>query len=171
MNHSDTKIESLIAAGIDHLSIVISRDEIEKEDFSGPLKVLNQLTANITNIKYFREKVDVSFDGYNNTRDELWEIPDVRNYIIQLDSKFPFWLYFLSRNGGGLYVIIKCFLLPFLTPAADKKVNGEKLQNYLEERGFLAMNHLCDVAGVSEEENVKMTNRFLNYFFKNQVFQ
>lgn len=167
MNDNDTKIESLIAAGIDHLTIIISRDEIEREDFSGPLKILNQLTSNITNMIYFREKVDVSFDGYNNTRDQLWEIPDVRNYVIHLDSKFPFWLYFLSRNGVGLYVIIKCFLLPFLTPAADKEMNGEKLKNYLEKRGFLAMNHLCNVAGISEEENVKMTNRFLNYFFKN----
>lgn len=167
MNDSDAKIEDLIAAGIDHLTIVISRDEIEREDFSGPMKTLNQLTSNITNIKYFREKVDISFDGYNKTRNELWEIPAVRNYVIELDSKFPFWLYFLSRNGGGLYVIIKCFLLPFLTPAADKEINGKKLQNYLEKRGFLAMNHLCDLAGISEEENIEMTNRVLKYFFKN----
>ncbi len=167
MIDTNTNIENLIEAGIDYLTIVISRDEIEREDFSGPLKTLNQLTSNITNIKYFREKVDISFEGYNKTRDELWEIPAVRNYVIELDSNFPFWLYFLSRNGGGLYVIIKCFLLPFLVPDADKEINGEKLQDYLENRGFLAMNQLCDLAGISEEENIEMTNRVLKYFFKN----
>ena len=167
MIDTNTNIENLIEAGIDYLTIVISRDEIEREDCSGPLKTLNQLTSNITNIKYFREKVDISFEGYNKTRDELWEIPAVRNYVIELDSNFPFWLYFLSRNGGGLYVIIKCFLLPFLVPDADKEINGEKLQDYLENRGFLAMNQLCDLAGISEEENIEMTNRVLKYFFKN----
>ena len=99
-------------------------------------------------------------------RSELWEIPEVRNYIVELDSQFPYWLYFLSKDGMGLYVILKCFLLPFLNPDGEKEINGKRLQNYLEQRGFLAMNHLCEITNITEKENAEMTDRLMNYLNK-----
>ncbi|MBW6492356.1 MAG: chlororespiratory reduction 6 domain-containing protein [Lentimicrobium sp.] len=164
MDNKNLKIEELISTGIDYLNITISKEEVVRKDFTGPMNLLGQLTSNITFIKYFRERVDISFDGYNQTAEELWEIPEVRDYVVELDSQFPYWLYFLSKNGGGLFVIIKCFLLPFLMPEAEKEINGKRLQNYLEQRGFLAMNHLCELANLSEEENIQMTNRVFTYF-------
>jgi hypothetical protein len=101
------KLKEIKSSGIDFLNIAISREEVLNNDFTNPLETLSQLTSDITFIEYFRERVDISFEGYNGTSVELWEIPEVRNYVAELDSKFPFWLYFLSKNGEGLYIIIK----------------------------------------------------------------
>jgi hypothetical protein len=50
-----------------------------------------------------------------------------------------------------------------LKPQTDKEINGKRLQDYLEKRGFLAMNHLCELSKISEEEIVQMTNRLIVY--------
>lgn len=166
MEKHTNNLTEMIEAGVDFLNIVISKDDVLKKDFSSPMNILQQLIASPKVALYFKERVDIYIDGYNECRDELWEIPEVRNYVNELDEKFPFWLYFLSKNGGGLYVIIKCFLLPFLTPEAENEYNIPKLEGYLLNRGFLAMNQICEYTGLSEEENVEMTNRGLKYLTK-----
>ena len=83
-----------------------------------------------------------------------------------LDAAFPYWFYFLSKSGKGLYVIVKCFLLPFLTPEGEKEYNIPTLEKYLLERGFPAMNQVCEFTGLSNEKNVEMTNRVIDYLVK-----
>ena len=161
--NNSIKVTELISAGIDFLSFTISKEEILKKDFTGSMNILEQLTSNISVTKYFRERVDIFFDGYNETSSELWEIPEVRDYVAELDAKFPYWLFFLSKNGHGLLVVLKCFLLPFLRPEMENEMNGKRLKSYLENRGLLAMNHLCKVVGVTEQENIEMTKRLINY--------
>ena len=156
----------MMQSEVDLLNIVISRDEVLKQDIKVAMSILDQLISSPPIAEYFKERVDIAFNGYDHYREELWEIPDVRNYVEELDAKFPYWLYFLSKNGNGLYVIIKCFLLPFLTPEAEVEINNPKLQSYLINRGFLAMNQVCEYIGLSEEENVEMTNRVLKYLVK-----
>jgi guanosine-3',5'-bis(diphosphate) 3'-pyrophosphohydrolase len=159
-------VEEIMKAGVDYLNITISRESVINNNFEEAMHILRQLTSNIAVTKYFCERVDISFDGYNETSEELWEIPEVRNYVLELDNQFPYWLYFLSKNGSGLYTIIKCFLLPFLKPEAEIEINSKKLQNYMVERGLLAMNHLCELAQLTKEENIEMTNRVMNYLMQ-----
>ncbi len=98
------------------------------------------------------------------TPEELWEITEVRDFVNDLDEVFPYWLYFLSKKGFGLYVILKCFLLPHIKPEAQNQINGPRLQEYLLDRGFKAMNYICELTGISEDENAQMTSRFVAYW-------
>lgn len=159
-------LTEMMEAGVDFLNIVITKDEVLKQDISTPMKILEQLIASPNTASYFMERVDIAIDGYNERRDELWEIPEVRDYVVMLDAAFPYWLYFLSKNGGGLYVVVKCFLLPFLTPEGEKEINLPKLDKYLTNRGFPAMNQVCEYTDLSEEANIEMTNRVVNYFIR-----
>ncbi len=164
------KSEELISTETECLQIVISKEEVSLKDYSVPLKILNQVTSDISSMKYYRERIDISFKGYNDKSAEIWEIPEVRNYVEELDSRFPYWLYFLSKDGMGLSVILKCFLLPFLKHENEKELNGGRLQFYLEERGFLAMNQLCDLTNISAEEHIQMTHRLVNYIQQHLSF-
>jgi len=164
MENNTCNLTEMMKTGVDFLNIVVSKDEVLRQDISVPLKILNQLIASPNTAIYFMERVDIALDGYNERRDELWEIPEVRNYVVMLDAAFPYWLYFLSKNGGGLYVVVKCFLLPFLTPEGEKEINLPKLDKYLTNRGFPAMNQVCEYTGLSDEANIEMTNRVVNYF-------
>ena len=166
MKEHTYNLSEMMEAGVDFLNIVITKDEVLKQDISKPIKMLQQLIASPETSRYFMERVDIAFDGYNEYRDELWEIPEVRNYVVMLDGAFPFWFYFLSKNGKGLYVIVKCFLLPFLTAQGEKEHNMPKLEKYMLERGFPAMNQVCDFTGLSNDENIAMSNRVLSYLIK-----
>ncbi len=158
-----TNLKEIMAAGVDFLTIIISKDQVDRNDISISNNILQQLITDVEFTNHFRERIEVSFDGYDNTTKEIWEIPEVRNFVVELDSKFPYWLYFLTKNGGGLLAVLKCFLLPHLMPEADKQINGIRLKKYLDNRGFPAMNYACNIANISEAENITMTDRFFGY--------
>ena len=73
----------------DFLIISISKKEIESKKVNQIIGMLNRLLENKETIIYFRERVDIVVTGYDNDSRELWEIPEVRNYIVELDSQFP----------------------------------------------------------------------------------
>jgi len=149
----------------DFLSIGISREEIEEGDISGPLSVLKQLLNKEAAVKFF-ERVDIAVQGYDDDQRELFEIPAVREFINKLDAEFPFWFYFLTKRGHGLQFILWCILPPLLTPAARRTISPKHLEDYLMKRGLPAMNQICALAGCSEQEIERLTNRVMTYIVK-----
>jgi hypothetical protein len=94
---------------------------------------------------------------------ELFEIPEVRDFIAAIDDEFPFWLFFLSKHALGLQCISKCFLPPFLKPEAQARIFPEKLDDLLSRRWFPAMNQVCAWVRLSESEIEEMSNRSVEY--------
>lgn len=147
----------------DSLSIVISRQEIESKDISVPLNSLKQLILSPTIARSYQEKVVIAVDGYNDISWELFEIPEVREYIYKLDEKFPFWLFFLSKSSSSLQFILLCFLPPFLTDEGKAEVFPGRISSLLSNRLFPAMNQVAEFAGLSEIEIEKLTDRAIEY--------
>jgi hypothetical protein len=56
-------------------------------------------------------------------------------------------------------------LPPFLTDEAKETIFPERIDRYLMNRGFPAMNHICQYTGGSEDEIVEMTDRAVRYIF------
>lgn len=151
---------------IDPLVIVISRDEVEAMDTSVALDTFKKLTKSPNTAREFVERVDIAFFGYDHTREELFEIAEVRNFVHQLDEQFPFWLYFLSKRHLGLQCLLLCLLPPFLTEEARSKIFPERINDLLTKRWFPAMNHICEYAGFSESQIEQLTERALAYITK-----
>ena len=143
--------------------IVFSREQVEAQDTSSAIEALSALIQSPQQALSFFEQVDVAFDGYNETRDELFEIPQVREFVYLLDGKFPYWLYFLTKTGTGLQCIAYCFLPPFLTPTAKAKHFPERLNDLLTRRWFPAMNQICEWTGFTEQQIESLTNRSVDY--------
>jgi hypothetical protein len=95
----------------------------------------------------------------------LSEIPEVRDFVCKLDDKFPFWLYFLSKQHLGLQAIAFCFLPPFLTEEAKKTVLPQHLDRLLNNRWWPAMNHICEFVEFTENDIEQLSERVLRYFF------
>jgi len=144
--------------------IVISREEVERRDITAPLEAFKALLVDRETIRANQMNVDVSFSGYEHTREELFEIPEVRNYVYALDAKFPFWLYFLSRYFTGLQCVAYCHLLPFLTPEARAKHHLQKLTELVELRWGPALFELCSTVGHTEPEADALLASAMNYF-------
>lgn len=143
--------------------IVVTREDVNSQDTSSVISALNALIKSPEVARMFFEQVDLSFHGYNDTSEELFEIAEVRNYVHALDDKFPFWLYFLSKSGTGLQCIAYCFLPPFLTQAAKAERFPQCLDELLQRRWFPAMNQLCEWTGFSEQQIESLTDRSVKY--------
>jgi hypothetical protein len=146
------------------LLINISRDEVLRQDIRGPLTMLNHLIGSRENIRTNMLNVDASFSGYENTREELFEIPQVRDYVHSLDAQFPFWLCFLSRHFTGLQCLAYCHLLPYLKPEARAKSHPQQLAELVENRWGPALFQICSAAGHTETEADALLESAMEYF-------
>lgn len=161
-----TKERLSLPKTIDPLVIVISRNEVEAMDISAALGTLKKLTDSPDTAREFVERVDIAFHGYDHIRYELFEIPEVRNFVYKLDEQFPFWLYFLSKRHLGLQCILWCFLPPFLTDDARSRIFPERINDLLTKRWLPAMNHICEYVGFSESQIEQLTERAMAYITK-----
>ncbi len=146
------------------LVIVVSRNEIERNDTSAAMATLKRLLLNRENIRAFCTRVDLCFDGFDHTREELFEIPQVRNFVYALNEQFPYWLYFLSREFLGLHCLAHCFLPPHLTAKARMMVHPERLSALIDKRWGPALFHICTLADQTEAEADELLQSALQYF-------
>ncbi len=145
------------------LFIVVSRKEVETADVTPALATLRQLIGSPKQAREHFERVDIGFHGYDEDSRELFEIPEVRNYVYQLDEQFPFWLYFLSKHLRGLQCLLLCFLPPYLTPEGQARIFPQRVDELLSKRWFPAMNQVCEYAGLSEKQVEQLTDRVVRY--------
>jgi len=146
----------------DFLQIIVAREQVEAEDISEILTILQQLLQPDTARKFF-ERVDIAFTGYDQDPRELYEIVEVRNFVHKLDEQFPFWLYFLTKRGNGLRLILYCFCPPFLKPEAQQEIWTKRINDYLLKRGLPGMGTICELVGWSEEQMMQLNDRVLEY--------
>jgi hypothetical protein len=83
---------------------VTTREEVERRDISrffstfGPKQSWQKL-------RQFRGRVIYTVDGFDDTADEVYEIPEVRAYYAMLHAKWPCWLYAACIASASLHVI------------------------------------------------------------------
>lgn len=147
----------------DLLCVVVSRQEVESLDTGPALSVLRRLLETPQTALAHMEGVDIAFHGYDDDPRELSEVPEVRDYVHALDEQFPFWLFFLSKQGLGLQCLTFCFLLPFLTDEAKARRHPQQLGELLTSRWVPALNHVVGYAGLSEEQTDRLTDQALTY--------
>lgn len=163
MNEQKKKLAQLIEAGVDSLDIVITKEEILKQDISAPLALLSELLNNKVIALYFREKVKLSFNGFDGQGKKLWEIPEVRKYICKLDNEFHYWFYFLSKSEEELYLIHQCHMIPFLSEEDNFDLNMDKLKQNFFNKWVPALTKACDFTDMSEQETHEMFMRVYQY--------
>lgn len=147
----------------DFLTLVITKEEVEAGDISAPLRVLDRLMESPNTARHFAESVDIAFYGYDDVALELFKMEEVRSFVVKLDEKFPYWLFFLSKHHVGLKCVLLCLLPPFLTDTARADVLPARISGLLMQRWLPAMNHICQYSGYSEQEVHALTDRVLAY--------
>ena len=124
------------------------------QDISAQMAILSALLDNEDFAIYFREKVNIVFTGINPGDKNLWEIPEVRKYIQKLDDEFPYWLYFLSKEGDGLNLIYECRMIPFLNPEDEFDLNFAEFKDSVQNRWIPPISRVSAV-------NTSLTNQFI----------
>lgn len=150
-------------AGYEPVIVAVSRDQVTARNVSAALSALKRFTETPEITRRMFERVDVAFHGYDHDSRELFEIPEVRDFVYALDDKFPFWLFFLNKKCSGLQAISLCFLPPYLTPKAKQEEYPKRMDQLLQNRWFPAMNQVCKYAGFTEDQIEELTERVFVY--------
>ena len=150
--------------------LVVGRDAVENADTSQIMHSLKHLISSPDVASAYKEQIDISFHGYGHTHEEVFEIPQVRDFVYELDSQFPYWLFFLTKSGLGLQCLMHCFLLPYLTDEAKAEQHPKQLEKLLVKRWFPAMNAVSQFAGLDESDVKELTDRALRYFMDGPWF-
>jgi len=164
-NGTSKRKENGLAINFELTVIVCPRADIEAGNTSEVNHVLRGLLASPDTARGYKECVEITFDGYDEDPEELFEKVSVREFVKKLDEEFPFWLYFLSKQHLGLQTLLLCFLPPHLTDEARKRIFPNKLSELLSNRWFPALNHVAEYASLRGDEIDAITQRTVEYVY------
>jgi len=146
----------------DFLVLDFGKTDVEAGNTSDVMQILAQLLERDAATK-FCEHLDVSSSGYESDPRELWEIPEVRAFVQELDRDFPYWCYFLSKLGDGLLWITYCLYPLAATPDERKRFSAQAVRNYIGGRGIPHLTAICRFVGCSDEEVSRLTKNAVDY--------
>lgn len=155
-------------SGVDYVGIVVSRKETESLDIAPALKVLESLLYDAETVRMFQGQVDLSFHGYDTDPRELYQIPKVRQYLASLDSKFPYWFYFLSTDDDTLKMIAFCLCRTREVNTGIVYSDPGDMQAFLMDH-FDAINRLFDRYSLDESISEEISGFIADYFFPRET--
>jgi len=136
LDNTITPNHILESDGIHH---VISKEEVQSMNFK---RIRRTLKAFEDAKKQGKKKLMISFMGYMNTPNEVYEIREIRKYAEKLFNEFPHIFYFLSDADGSRSVFFLCLC---------------------EEKSIKRTSPLNVTAVSSEYTNRKIIDGILNY--------
>ena len=80
----------------DYTVLQISQEAIQNCDTSEYVTLLHGITGSLQSFEAAFQRYVLSVSGYDNDQRELYQIPEVVSFIKDLNSKLPFWLYFVN---------------------------------------------------------------------------
>ena len=96
----------------------ISKDEILTRDFRRIdefMKLLHECKTES------RQKVMITFMGYDNTPQEIYEIKAIRKFVEKLFRKYPYILYFITNFESNSGLLLACIADIKMQVSVDKK--------------------------------------------------
>lgn len=151
----------------------ISRQEITNNDYTrfdqtvGPWAELRgQELSNRHN------SLILIIDGFNEIQDELYTIPEVREYMRGLHRRWPWLLFFLNIEPMGEHLAIAYLCLVDTVNSVHRDgsadtcavFNPDQMLDLLR-RDFCRMNLLFERASLSDSNNDKRTDEILALLF------
>lgn len=108
-------------------------------------------------------------DGYNDHNEEIYCIPVVRKYFQELHRRWPWWAFFLHNSEASMAVLYLCLIKSVESYKRDADPNCAAVfdpREILEliQHDFGRMNHLWQIAGMSEEQNDQRSDEILSLF-------
>lgn len=145
----------------DTIVVVTSKEEVDSSDYS---KIVEFYDSILLDAIKFENKLFVMIEGYDDDPRELYEIEEVRNYFVVLDKLFPYWFYFLAKNGEksrsplGLVTSLLVPIVCIQNESKRKEIEFDMVQ-FLEflKKHFYYLNELTSKLGLSDDENRRIS--------------
>lgn len=144
----------------------VSREWVEKKYYDEIYEFLTTLNLDQKTALRFRNKCQLFISGYDEDPRELFEIEEVREYVINLDKMFPYWFFFLAidRKHRSLHLILFCCCRTIKHIDGNIEVNVEDFQKILATH-YQRMNEVYSKHNISQELNDKVSLEIREYFY------
>jgi len=149
-------------SAVDSLAVVVDRRDVERSFLDPTLMVLKRLLQDRETVVRYRGQLDLGFAGYDDDVRELYEIEQVRDFIVDIDRSFPFWLYFLNLRAEMLTVILLSFCRYSRGPNGALSVDRTDQENFFVEHGR-AVTWLFQTYNLEEREYEVLTTQIAHY--------
>jgi len=87
----------------DYTVLQISQEAIHNCDTSEYVTLLHGATGSLQSFEAAFQKYVLLISGYDEDQRELYQIPEVVSFIKDLNSKLPFWLYFVNTGDKRFF--------------------------------------------------------------------
>ena len=87
----------------DYTVLQISQEAIQNCDTSEYVTLLHGITDSLQSFETAFQRNVFLISGYDNDQRELHQIPELVSFIKDLNSKLPFWLYFVNTSDKRFF--------------------------------------------------------------------
>ena len=158
-----------IVADSDVIVMAVDREDINNLETSNITRAFDRLRSTKELAFKAQGKVEFIFRGYEKDDRELFEIPEVRAYVAQLDQELP-GLFFFARTDKPTDTLMTFLLCQAQVSRVEvQHPEGTKIRLKIEQRDvadFLVrhipgLNEVTSWVGMSADENRTITNAIL----------
>lgn len=128
--------------------VEIERKDVESGNVTPTLKMLNEFKASANTAKAYMGQLELVFCGYDHDSRNVWEIPEIRDFVSKLNNDFKHWLFFLRNDTLGLITVAFCLLKPTVI-VNGWKVEEMDIERLLKDEWWAGFNEMSELTGLS----------------------
>jgi len=157
----------------DRILFIVDKPDIEQGTYAELLAGLERLLVNPELVRHVRERVDIAIHGYNDDPRELYEIAEVRAWVIKVVKGINGWAYLLAKDDTAKFLRVLQYcnmdykVLEECTENGRKGrrvdadlTTGERILNEL----FCNLNVFCEKHHISEQIAKEISGNLVEYF-------
>ena len=127
----------VISQESDYTVLQIAQEAIQNCDTSEYVNMLHGATGTVQSFESVFQKYVLLISGYDDDPRELYQIPEVVSFIKDLNSKLPFWLYFVNTADKRFFSwMIACLCQAMSLDQDDETIyadfNADAYNNLIE---------------------------------------
>lgn len=158
----------------DNIVFLIAKEDIIDRSYENIILGIDRLKVNAELLIKSREKIDIGIHGYDNDLRELYEIPEVINWVKHIFHFTSGLSYFLAKNKYSqfLKVVQLCYMKYEKTETQFFDNNGIRIKELIVDFKtgkelldilFSDLNEFTNKYGFSIETNKEITNNIAKY--------
>ena len=127
----------VISQESDYIVLQIAQEAIQNCDTSEYVNMLHGATGTVQSFESVFQKYVLLISGYDDDPRELYQIPEVVSFIKDLNSKLPFWLYFVNTSDKRFFSWMIACLCRAMSLDQDEETiyadfNADAYNNFIE---------------------------------------
>ena len=134
---------------LDIYQLYIARDTVECGSVE---KIDNLLWSLIKKVgfKGCESKISIGFSGYMGDAREVFEVPEICDFLHKLDEKFPFWFYVITLKTDCLKTLTYCLTGAEMVDYGTVKRDNVRIAKFMENH-YISLNYLGEKTNIDTD--------------------